>query len=471
MHSLSSKASSSSLLTVLTLVVVAILCVGCGTTSTSAVTSQSQSQTTTAPAFVIGTDAPLPSVTSFAVQLLSIDATTSTGTSVPLLSGTPTVDFARFNGLQTLLDMNDVPVGTYTGITITLGSATLGYLNTAAGAAPTIASQPATLTTSTITQTLTTPLVVTTTGPVGLHLDFDLHKSIQVDSNNQITGTVTPTFDLSAVLPSDPGAYIDDFNAAVVSVDPSAQSFVVQGPHGHNYTVNVNGQTEWDNNESISSLTTSSIVQLSGMLDKADSTLDADDVGILSQNGFYATGLMTYLSPTTGPASSFDLYVRGLLPTTTGLSLGQLAQVDLTGNEKFIIHRMHDPLTQFLFNSSTLLTGQDVAVGGPATDAANPQSVSVHRVTLKQWGYNGKLVAGSVDTSTNTFQLHVDGFAGLLVPGTVTVYTDSNTTFRDSLTSITDVETANHLRVVGLLLKDPVTGQPLLLARYVDALN
>ena len=39
-----------------------------------------------------------------------------------------------------MLDMNDVPVGTYTGVQITLGSATIGYLNVVSGAAPTIAS-------------------------------------------------------------------------------------------------------------------------------------------------------------------------------------------------------------------------------------------------------------------------------------------------------------------------------------------
>jgi len=44
-------------------------------------------------------------------------------------SGTPTVDFARYNGLQTLLDMNDVPIGTYTSVSITLGAATMVIWN------------------------------------------------------------------------------------------------------------------------------------------------------------------------------------------------------------------------------------------------------------------------------------------------------------------------------------------------------
>jgi Domain of unknown function (DUF4382) len=217
-------------------------------------------------AFVIGTDAPAAGVVSFAVQVQSVNAIDSSGNSVSLVSGSPTVDFARYNGLQTLLDLNAVPVGTYNSVQITLGTATIGYLDTQAGAAPTVQTEAATLSTSTNNVTLQTPLVVSQTGPVGLRVDFDLYKSIQVDSNGQITGDVTPTFNVKAVASSDAGGHIDDFDAAVVSVDATGQSFVIQGPHGRQFTVQLNGQTEFDNGESLSDLTTSSIVEISGTI-------------------------------------------------------------------------------------------------------------------------------------------------------------------------------------------------------------
>jgi hypothetical protein len=413
----------------------------------------------------------MAAVTSFAVQIVSVDAVESNGSTVSLISGEPTVDFARFNGLQTLLDMGDVPVGTYTGLTITLGTANLSYLNTIAGSAPTIVSEPATLTKSTLTYTLPSPITISQATPAGLHLDFDLRKSILVDTNGNITGQVTPTFNVSAVGPSDSGAYIDEFDAAVVSVNVAAQSFVVQGPHGRQFTVNVTGNTEWDNSESISSLTTSSIVCVSGELDKIDYTIDADEVAILSQSGFYADGQVTYVTPASGAATSFDLYVRGLLPTTTGLTLGQIAQVNLSGSENFFIYRMHNTLSQFLFNSGEMLPGQVVAIGGPATGATNPLAVTTKRVVLRHWGYNGTVVPASINAATNTFQMQVNGFVGLLVPQTVTVYVSSDTTFRDGLTALSSVTASANVRVVGLLVKDPVSGQTVLLARYVDLLN
>jgi Domain of unknown function (DUF4382) len=462
-----SRLHHKSLVCIVSLTAASLLAAGCGT---SVSTTNPVSGAVTGPAFVVGTDAPMASVTSFSVQVTAVNAIKTDGTTVSLISGSPTVDFARFNGLQTLLDMNDVPVGSYNGVSITLGPATLSYLNTS-GSVPAITTEAATLTTSTVTYTTPTPIVISQATPAGLHLDFDLRKSILLDSNGQITGVVTPTFNVSAVGPADPGAYIDEFDAAVVSVNTTAQSFVVQGPHGRQFTINVTGNTMWDNSESISSLTTSSVVQISGELDKADATIDADEVAILSQNGFYADGQVTYVTPSSGAATSFDLYVRGLLPTTTGLSLGQIAQVNLTGQENFFIYRAHNTLTQFLFNSSQMLPGQAVAIGGPASGAANSQAVSVKRVVLRHWGYNGTVVAGSINPATNTFQVQVNGFAGLLIPQTVTVYVSSSTSFRDGLTAFSSITASSNVRVVGLLVKDPVSGQTVLLARYVDLLN
>ena len=454
------------------LAAVALVATGCSSGGGSSSTTPVTPTVVTGPSFVTGTDAPMASVVSFAVQLQSVEAIDSEGNGHPLISGTPTVDFARFNGLQTLLDMNDVPVGTYNSVQITLGTATLGYLNVAAIGAPTVVTEAATLTSSTVTVNLSKPLIITQAGaPAGLRMDFDLRKSIQVDSSGAITGNVTPTFNVSSVANTDPGGYIDCFDAAVVSVSSGGQSFVVQGPHGENFTVNVGGQTEWENNESISDLTTSSIVSISGTLDQADQTIDADDIGILTQSGFYAGGQITYVTPTTGPATSFDLYVRGLLPTTTGLTLGDIATVDLSGSENYFIYWFHNPLTHFVFNSSLLLPGQHVSVGGPASGATSASDVTVKRVVLRHWGYNTTVVANSVNAAEGTFKVQINGFAGVLIPQTVTVYTAPGTKWRNGLSSIGGLTSGANVRVVGLLIKDPISGNTCLLAHYVDTLD
>ena len=340
-----------------------------------------------------------------------------------MISGTPSVDFARFNGLQTLLDANDIPVGTYSSVTISLGAGTIGYLNTATPP-PAIATMAAVYTNPSVTIQLANPLVVTNgNAPVGLRIDFDLAKSIQT-TNGSINGSVDPTFDVATVKNTDHGAYIDEFVAGVVSVNQTGQSFVIQGPHGRNFTVNVNGQTQWDGDcqpEHPRDRGTSDIVLVVGADGPADQTLDADEVAILSDTGFYATGQITYVTPpppATGAATGFDLYVRALEPTDTGLSLGQIADVSLTGSEKYYIFSMDNPFTQFLFNSSSLVAGQDVAIGGPASGAANAADVTVNRIHLRNWGFNGTIVADSQNSGKGSFQMQVNGFAGVLIPAT-----------------------------------------------------
>jgi hypothetical protein len=81
----------TSRLAILFLSVAVLAAAGCSSTTSTGSNPTQPAQTGSS--FVVGTDAPKNSVVSFAVQLASIDAVTTSGTSVPLLSGTPTVDF------------------------------------------------------------------------------------------------------------------------------------------------------------------------------------------------------------------------------------------------------------------------------------------------------------------------------------------------------------------------------------------
>lgn len=441
---------------------VALLAVGCSS-MTGAPSSAGASM---GQAFVIGTDAPAANVVSFTATLESVDAIDSNNNSVPLISGSPTVDFARYNGLQTLLDVDDVPAGTYNSISITLGpSVTVGYLDTTV-TPPAVQSTTLSVSTSPINITLPNPVVLTKTSSGGVRLDFDLNKSIQV-TNGQISG-VNPTFNVGAVYPDDAGAHIDEFVAGVLGVDATNQQFTIQGPHGRQFTVNVNGQTDWDDNSNLGELTTSTIVQISGRLDKSEATINADEVAILSQDKFFASGQITYVTPPTGEASSFDLYVRALEPTNTGLSLGNTATVELNGAEKYYIYWMRNPMTEFLFNSSALVAGQDVAIGGPATGASDPTDVTIKRVVLRQWGFNGTVVPNSVNAAEGTFKMQVTGFAGVLIPTPVTVFIGNATDFRYGFASVSNVAASTRIRVVGLLLKNAANGDVVLLARHID---
>jgi Domain of unknown function (DUF4382)/Domain of unknown function (DUF5666) len=462
-------------LSVFALILVTAFVAGCSSGSGNAPsqTGSGTSQAQTGSVYVLGTDAPLPSVVSFAVNVQNITLSDGSATPVSILNGAQTVDFARFNGLSTLLDFNSIPIGTYTTATVTLGTATLGYLNTQTGTAPTISSMPASLTQSVVTINLASPFVVNAGDMDALRFDFDLRQSIQVDANGQITGQVTPTLDLKALSASDPERYIDEFDAGVVSIDAASNSFVVQGPHGRQYTVQTSSNTDFENNETIANLTTSSIIEVSGSFAPNSQTINADCLGILSQDGYWAAGLITYVTPAQGAATSLNMYVRAELPADSGLALGQIANINLTGSEKYFIYTMRTPLTNFFFNSSLMVPGQHISIGGPLSGASNSQAVTTHRIVLRHEGHAGTWVVGSTNTGNGSFQFNSDGLAGVLFNGPITVYTTPLTRYLGGLNGLGDLSggSAINLRVVGLVLKNPSNGSPVFVARSVEELQ
>lgn len=434
--------------------------------------------------FVTGTDAPLQGVVSFQVDITGMSVTDINGNTQSVTTSTSTIDFARLNGLRTLLDINTIPAGTYNSVTVTLANPKIGYLNvtnpqTTPPTRPSITTLDSTTTPAvTLTQSmipipLANPLVVTPDAVIGLGFDFNLRKSIAVGGNGQITGAVTPTISLKAITPSDADAYVDEFIAGVTTINASGNSFTIQGPHGHSFTVNVSDQTEWEGTETIDDLTNTSIVAISGTLDRTSATFLADTVAILSQDKFYAGGLITYVDPPVNTAQDFDLYVRDVLPAGTGFTSGQISTINLTGNEKYFIYWMHNhfvnaQFSNIFFNSALLVPGQHVSIGGPFTNGA----VTVKRVVLRHEGHTGTLVVNSTNIGASTFQFNSNGLAGVLFNGPVTVYVTPFTRFGGGLTGLSSLSSnpTNPLRVVGLVLKDPISGQAVFVARSVEEL-
>ncbi len=162
-----------------------------------------------------------------------------------------------------------------------------------------------------------------------------------------------------------------------------------------------------------------------------------------------------------------QFYVRHVLPS--GLSevpLGGLANVSITGNEKYGIYWMHNAFTNLLFNDAALTPGQEISVGG-ADPTASP--FDVKRIHLRNWGYNGTIVAGSRNPGQGTFQMNVTGFAGQVIPSPITVYLGSGCDFRYGYGAFTDLADSASIRVVGILLK--FNGQTVLVARHIDGLS
>jgi hypothetical protein len=242
---------------------------------------------------------------------------------------------------------------------------------------------------------------------------------------------------------------------------------VITGPHGEAFTINTTSSTEWDGGASLASLNSNSVVAVAGQFDPAEQTLDADEVALISDSHFYAGGLVTYVTPSTGQATNLQFYVRRVLPSELSeVPLGGLASVNITGNENYGIYWMHNSFTNLLFNDQALTPGQEITVGG-ADPTASP--FDVKRIHLHNWGYNGTVVAGSEKPGQGTFQMNVSGFAGQVISSPITVYLGGGCDFRFGFGKFDDVTDNASIRVVGLLLK--LNGQEVLVARHVDGLQ
>src|SRR5271168_255457 len=142
-------------------------------------------------------DTPLAGVVTCNLTIMGIAVAEGSSTPITITTGQQPVDFARLNGMHTLLDYNMIPAGTYDTVIVTLASPEIGYLNvtnpqTNPPTRPTISSltstttPPATLSTSTVTISLSNPLVVSTGDVIGLGFEFDIRKSLALDMNGQI---------------------------------------------------------------------------------------------------------------------------------------------------------------------------------------------------------------------------------------------------------------------------------------------
>ncbi|HTV58290.1 MAG TPA: DUF4382 domain-containing protein [Verrucomicrobiae bacterium] len=453
--------------------VVCLLTVAALSSCSSSGNGGGTAQQETGSIFTVGTDAPLPSVVS--CQLMVTGVTINNGTNnIPVLTNPQVVDFAQLSGLHQLLDLNAVPTGTYTSATVMISSPVIGFIDTTQNP-PAITTINGTLSTQSVTVQFANPFVLQDNDLVGLRMEFDLRQSLQTDQNGQITGAVNPVFHMALLAADDSNVSIDEFHAGFVGTT-SPNTFVVQGPKGRQWTVETGGNTTMDDSDiPVSDYTTNTVLSISGQLDPVSKDINASEVEVVSTDGFVLGGLLTSIRPPSGPATQADLYVRYELPDINGISDGEIETLNLNGTEVYRIGHIILPLSTLLFNNSAMAAGQRVDVGGKLTESNGVDTLTVHRVVLRRQGQAGAWVPGSTvinSGNAGSFQLNDDWTAGVLLPSPLTVLTTNATNFINlsGLSALTGTQPIS-IRVVGFILINPSTGQPVMIANSVEELT
>jgi len=454
-----------------------IALVGCGGGTGSATFSGNPQS---GAVYVTGEDAPLSSVVSLNLTINSI--TLSGQNNSPQLVSSPfTVDFARLVGLREPLAFNAVPADTYSSATFVLSSPVIDYISAVNPPQVTTLNGTFTSPTSTSPQTTSvtvnfpTPMVVGSNGLAGVHTEFDIRRSLAVDGSGQITGVITPVMFVQAVKAIDPEGQITDLTGSVVSVNTASNSFVLQGPFGHQFTIDVNGSTNFNQGFTLSSLPTSGgFVALQGTVQQDGSVL-ASDVEFITTDLAFVSGRILAINPTSGPVQTVTLWVgetgggtSGLIDTVQTMNVSAVNVFDIC----FFNNSWFSPNN--LFGNSSMLVGQRIFIGG----TFNSPTFTPDMISLRRQGVHGLVVPGSVTvTSGNAgnFQLLNSGLLGMSLGGPLTVNTGAGTLFfqgNSNTATLSDLQTASATTSVpvvarGLVLKDSTSGNPVLWAHRV----
>ena len=317
--------------------------------------------------------------------------------------------------------------------------------------------------------------MVTANGLAGLRTEFDIRQSLALDGTGQITGLITPVMFIQAVKAINPEGQITDLIGTISSVNVSANSFVLQGPFGHQFTINVDGSTDYNQGFTLATLpTTGGFVALQGTM-QLDGTILASDVEFITTDQAFVSGRILAVNPASGPVQTVTLWVG---ETGGGAStlLDTVHTIDVSAVNNYAICFFNN--TWFspnnLFGNSSMLVGQRIFIGGTfSASTFTPDFIS-----LRRQGVYGLVVPGSVTvTSANAgnFQLQNAGLLGLSLGGPLTVNTGAGTLLfqgNSNTLTLTDLQTASAVSSVpvvarGLVLKDTTSGDPVLWAHRV----
>jgi hypothetical protein len=439
---------------------------GCGGGSNNNLTSAQQ-----ASVFITGGDAPLPSVLAFnvGVNSLKLDGTTE------LLAQPTTVDFARLLGMRTLLGFNTVPAGTYKSLSITLADPNLSFLDltttppSASNIAGTFKDQNGNnVPSTTFTVALTQPLTVAAKGMAGLHFDFNLHDSIATDATGQVTGVIKPVIKVRPITVNDPDAEINDLRGGLVSVNTGNGTFVLQRIGGRQITIATNNNTNFSGNFTLATLPNPSVIEVDGH-PQADGSVLAEEVEVVATERAFVSGRIVAVNPATGPAQQVTLLVGEELPDIPGVAVGTPVTFDVSGVNNYGIRLMDNWFTNFLFNSSELVAGQRIAIGGTINSTTNAFVPS--HIVLRRQGVAGDLVAASVvinNGNAGSFQLQNNGMLGYILGAPLNVETANSTRFQN-INGLAGIQGGGAMRLAafGLMLKDQTTGAPNMYAHRV----
>ena len=449
----------------LAMILAAVLsgCSGGAGTNMSGSNSSPTSSAKTAVQVNMG-DSPADWMLAFSMNINSMSLMNSSG-SISVVSSTMPMEMMHLMGTMQPLAMVNAPQGTYTGASITIGSATVMYMDptTKAPVGATISGP------ITASVTFSSPMTVGST-PMAMGFDLDLADSVTKGSNGNLS--MNPVFHVTsaaqgsgnALDPSDGG--IQQMMGEISSVTGSSFMMTsMQAAQG--FTFMTNSSTQF--------VGTSMSAMSSGMLAVVDASLQADGSllatrvqSIMSSGGVMGGGIITAV--TGQPTTALTMVMQN------GAGMGMMssyfaagATVDLSGSTTYRIDEDDMDMSGIpftpVFDASHIYAGQRVMPisssgmmsggmgGGMMGGSSLAGTITASEVLLEPQGLSGTaaLAINSGSSISFTLTLPADcAFTTLTGATSVTVYQQSATT----ITGTSPIASGTSIHAFGLLFFD-----------------
>ncbi|HEY2499743.1 MAG TPA: DUF5666 domain-containing protein [Candidatus Angelobacter sp.] len=379
-------------------------------------------------------------IVKFELSVSSLTLTGSAGTSNTgnLLSKTSEVEFVHEAGSFEPLALVNIPPGTYSGASLTVGNPELVVLNNAVPPAP--VKIPATLSSPSVTVTFTAPITVTSSNSSVINFDLDLASSVTLAGTPPTSATVNATFNVTTATANnsdEDSGEMDDVHGSVTAI--AAPNFTIQ-TETSSITFATNTTTQFkDGITSLSQLKVGDIVEVDGTTN-ADGSKLATKIGVEEgQSGEEAEGVITAVtgSPATQITIAHQVDSSGSTtpPVTMDIAIGAGTTFSVRTD------KLNLGGTTPAFDASHIGTGQRVEAD---TGSSTATPMAADKLKLREQALVGTVSGATASGFTLTLNAN-SAFAALTGQSTIAVSVVNGSDLKVTPTN------TNTVRVRGLI--------------------
>ncbi|HEV2315146.1 MAG TPA: hypothetical protein VGR94_07560 [Candidatus Acidoferrales bacterium] len=357
----------------------------------------------TAPMLLTFHDTPAAGITVTSFEVTVSGAVLQPG-NVSLLASPQTIELTQLQTNSAFLSTTNVPLATYTSLTITYASPQYTFLNDS-GVSVTVGGQPCaagascvvtTPTTSTLTLALSSPsfpsVVVGATNQTLLEVDVNLNDIIQSDFSLNFANTASGAVTVTQFTGTAGTTAIGNFNVtgqvASVSTSPTNQ-FTLTTPAGKTLTIKANAAAfEFARanctNNNFTCLAAGQIVDANVDI-FSDGSLSATEVDFDDASGTQQVS-GTIVTENNSPPTSFQMIVHNTIPPVASLPPGTPVTVNIGGTASFVINNGSFvlPIGANFASTSDVIVGQEVEARVASGTSISNGAFTTDRLALEQ---------------------------------------------------------------------------------------